>query len=66
MLVVYSYDMNVLRALPPKGRAKCIPLGSGGRKLNARELRKVAENSWGARSIKEFRYLKEGEGYNPS
>ena len=63
MVVLYSYDMNVLRALPKKGNAKCLPLGSGGRKLKPAELLKVAKNNWGEKSVTEFHYLGKGEGY---
>lgn len=60
MVVVYSYDMNVLRAYPKKGKAMCLPFTIGGRKLKTSELRRVAQRAWG--KMDEFHYLKEGQG----
>jgi hypothetical protein len=60
MVVVYSFDMNVLRATP-NGKPICIPFTMGGRKLSPKQLEKVARKAWGR--VSEFRYLKEGEGF---
>lgn len=60
MVAVYSYDMNVLRGHPKKGKTKFIPLSLGGRRLTEKQLEQVARNNWG--KISRFEYLKEGEG----
>lgn len=71
MHVIYSWDMNILRAIPKKGHVQCLPLTlghegngrSGGRKLRPHQLKLIAEKHWSNHKIEKFTYLKEGEGH---
>ena len=60
--IEYSYDCNVLRAIPKRNRIEFIPFTLGGRKLTPTQLLLVARKEWGADNIVDFRYLAEGQG----
>jgi len=60
--IEYSFDCNVLRAIPRRGRLEFIPFTLGGRKLTPSELHLVARKEWGNDNIVDFRCLAEGQG----
>ena len=62
--VEYSYDCNVLRAIPKSRNQsiKFVPFTLGGRNLTKTELMLVARKEWGADNIVGFHCLQEGQG----
>lgn len=79
MHVIYSWDCNVLRAIPNKGSVICLPLTLGRpavvvdnvvvspRRPGGRSLKpwllKFIAEKWIRGTVTKFTYLHKGEGY---